>query len=126
MHVAGMFGAIWGYLSANNEKRINRKKGRGKKEDYALDITSIEKHLDQFYEEQRQLLEARLLEMRDKLNERVNLKANQNNKETRFDNSKKEPFSTKKRESTRRRCPSRTAATPPWKRSTTPIPALWR
>ena len=74
-----MFGAIWGYLSAKNNKRINRKRETGKEEDYALDITSIEKHLDQFYEEQRQLLEARLLEMRDKLNERDNLKTNQNN-----------------------------------------------
>ena len=84
IHVAGMFAAIQGYLSANNDNLIKCKKETGKEEDYALDITTIEKHLDQFYEEQRhsllqaKLLEARLLEMRDKLNERDNLKANQN------------------------------------------------
>ena len=74
MQMTGMFLAIGGYLKANNDTRTNSKKESGKGEDHGMDITSIEKQLDRYYEQQRnfllqgKLLEVKLLEMRNKLN----------------------------------------------------------
>ena len=81
MEVTGIFISIWGYLNANNGTTINRKKDAEKEEDHALEMTSIEKQLDQYYKKQRNFLlqgkrlEARLLKRRDKLNKRENPKA---------------------------------------------------
>ena len=73
MQMTGMFVAIWGYLNANNDTRTKRKKETGKGEEHGLDVTTIENFLMQ-----GKLLEAKLLEMRDKLNEKDNFKANSN------------------------------------------------
>ena len=56
MEVTGILIAIWGYLSANNDTTINRKKNTDNEEDHALEITSIEKQLGHYYEKLQNFL----------------------------------------------------------------------